>query len=150
MSEKFKYLDGRGTKTLITKLKTTFALISHTHTKSQITDFPSAMKNPSSLTFTGGVSETYDGSSSKIVEIPTTMKGATTTSDGASGLVTTPPKGNSNRYLRSDGTWSVPPDTNTTYSTATSSVNGLMSKTDKAKLDEMTLMSVTDFETLFK
>nr|DAF24406.1 MAG TPA: hyaluronidase [Caudoviricetes sp.] len=44
----------------------------------------------------------------------------------------------------------TPPQKDTTYSTATSSVNGLMSKTDKAKLDEMTLMSVTDFETLFK
>lgn len=134
MSEK-KYLDESGVSRLISKIKTLFAPLSHTHTKSQITDFPSAMKNPSALTFTGGVSETYDGSSSKVVEIPTTMKGATTTSDGASGLVTTPPKGNSNRYLRSDGTWSVPPDTNTTYSNATTSSSGLMSSSDKSKLD---------------
>lgn len=134
MSEK-KYLDESGVSRLISKIKTLFAPRVHTHTKSQITDFPSAMKNPSALTFTGGVSDTYDGSSAKVVEIPTTMKGATDTSDGASGLVTTPLKGASNRYLRSDGTWSVPPDTNTTYSNATTSSAGLMSSSDKSKLD---------------
>ena len=37
------------------------------------------------------------------------------------------------KYLRSDGTWQTPP--NTTYGTATQSANGLMSPTDKAKLD---------------
>jgi hypothetical protein len=37
--------------------------------------------------------------------------------------------------LREDGTWQVPPDNNTTYSNATTSAAGLMSATDKAKLD---------------
>lgn len=134
MNEK-KYLDESGFLRLIQKIKTMFAPLSHTHTKSQITDFPSSLKNPSSLTFTGGVSETYDGSSATIVEIPTTMKGATDTNDGASGLVITPPKGASNRYLRSDGTWSVPPDTNTIYSNATIESDGLMSFDDKIKLE---------------
>lgn len=36
-------------------------------------------------------------------------------------------------FLRYDGTWATP--TNTTYPVATSSANGLMSSTDKAKLD---------------
>lgn len=35
-----KYLDGNGVSHLWAKIKATFALISHTHTKSQITDFP--------------------------------------------------------------------------------------------------------------
>lgn len=39
------------------------------------------------------------------------------------------------KYLREDGTWQVPPDNNTTYSNATTSAAGLMSATDKAKLD---------------
>lgn len=55
------------------------------------------------------------------------MKGATTSAAGSSGLVPAPSSGAANRYLRSDGTWSVPPDTNTTYSDmkgATSSANG--------------------------
>lgn len=63
------------------------------------------------------------------------MKGATSSSAGASGLVPAPAQGASNRYLRSDGTWQVPPDTNTTYSAATQSTAGLMSAADKKKLD---------------
>ena len=44
------------------------------------------------------------------------MKGATADAAGAAGLAPAPAKGAANRYLRSDGTWQVPPDTNTTYS----------------------------------
>ena len=62
-----------------------------------------------------------------------TMKGATTDADGSKGLVPAPSKGSNTRYLRSDGTWVTPP--NTTYPNASSSVNGLMSSSDKAKLD---------------
>ena len=62
------------------------------------------------------------------------FKGATSSAAGGSGLVPAPAKGdNSSKYLKADGTWATPP--NTTYSTATSSTNGLMSSTDKAKLD---------------
>ena len=61
------------------------------------------------------------------------MKGATSSADGATGLVPAPSKGDSSRYLRSDGTWVTPP--NTTYSDATTSAHGLMSASDKAKLD---------------
>lgn len=63
------------------------------------------------------------------------MHGATSSAAGTSGLVPAPAQGASNRYLRSDGTWQVPPDTNTTYSVATQSANGLMSSADKRKLD---------------
>lgn len=63
------------------------------------------------------------------------MTGATTSAAGKAGLAPAPSAGASNRYLRSDGTWQVPPDTNTTYSVATTSVNGLMSASDKSKLD---------------
>lgn len=54
-----------------------------------------------------------------------TMVGATTSADGEGGLVPTPSKGVATRYLRSDGTWVVPPDT--TYGTmkgATASAAG--------------------------
>ena len=45
--------------------------------------------------------------------------------------------GGTTKYLRADGTWAIPPDTNTntTYAIVTTSVNGLMSSTDKTKLD---------------
>ena len=62
------------------------------------------------------------------------FKGATSSAAGGSGLVPAPAQGdNSSKYLKADGTWQTPP--NTTYSNATSSTSGLMSSTDKAKLD---------------
>lgn len=39
------------------------------------------------------------------------------------------------KYLRQDGTWSIPPNDNTTYNDATQSKRGLMSPDDKKKLD---------------
>lgn len=63
------------------------------------------------------------------------MSGATTSAAGKAGLVPAPATGANNRYLRSDGTWAVPPDTNTTYPLASQSANGLMSSADKRKLD---------------
>lgn len=63
------------------------------------------------------------------------MTGATAENNGVAGLAPAPDKGAANRYLRSDGTWQVPPDNNTTYGVATQSGNGLMSAADKTKLD---------------
>ena len=39
------------------------------------------------------------------------MKGATASATGTAGLAPAPAAGAANRYLRSDGTWAVPPDT---------------------------------------
>ena len=49
----------------------TFTPSSHTHTKSQITDFPSSLKNPTSLSIqlNGGTATTYDGSTAKSINI---------------------------------------------------------------------------------
>lgn len=63
------------------------------------------------------------------------MVGATSSTTGKNGLVPAPSKGDATRYLRSDGTWVVPPDT--TYPLATTSDKGLMSKEDKDKLDKI-------------
>ena len=46
---------------------------------------------------------------------PVNMRGATSSVAGSAGYVPAPAAGASNRYLRSDGTWVIPPDTNTTY-----------------------------------
>ena len=62
-----------------------------------------------------------------------TFKAATVSAAGGSGLVPAPAAGENDEYLRGDGTWATPP--NTTYSNATTSTAGLMSSTDKAKLD---------------
>ena len=51
---------------------------SHTHTKSQITDFPTSIKNPAALTlqFNGSTNQTYDGSVAKTFNVTPTAIGA--------------------------------------------------------------------------
>lgn len=61
------------------------------------------------------------------------MRGASATSNGAAGIVPEPKKGQQSKYFRADGTWSMPTDT--TYSTATQTKDGLMSFSDKKILD---------------
>ena len=47
------------------------------------------------------------------------MKGATASVAGTRGLVPAPSAGQQTRFLKGDGTWAVPPDTDTTYSAGT-------------------------------
>lgn len=90
---------------------------------------------------TGHVSNTTNVSKSDITALgipsqDTTysdMTGATAETDGTHGLVPAPKIGKQYYYLRGDGTWSLP--TNTTYNPATTTTNGLMSASDKTKLD---------------
>lgn len=60
---------------------TTFPPLAHTHTKSQISDFPSSLKNPNALTISlNGTSEgAYDGSSAKTINITPASIGASAT-----------------------------------------------------------------------
>lgn len=53
------------------KADAVYSTKSHTHTKSQITDFPASLKNPTSLTIqtNGTTAATYDGSAAKTVNI---------------------------------------------------------------------------------
>lgn len=44
--------------------------LGHTHTKSQITDFPAKLPTPEALTFTGSITGMWDGSAAKTVNIP--------------------------------------------------------------------------------
>ena len=90
---------------------------------------------------TGHVSATTAVAKSDITAlgIPSTnttysvMTGASSSVDGASGLVPQPVAGNQSKYLRGDGQWATP--TNTTYSVATTSANGLMSSAMVTKLN---------------
>lgn len=75
----------------------------------------SLSKSGSTITLKGS-----DGSTTSVTDADTnttysTFKGATTSAAGGTGLVPAPATGAANRYLRSDGTWQVPPDNNTTY-----------------------------------
>lgn len=97
---------------------------------------------PVTTTMTGIVHEpTYDAET-RTIKLPVfggdnttygTFKAATASAAGGSGLVPAPAAGKQGQYLRGDGTWSTP--TNTTYSDATQSTHGLMSTSDKKKLD---------------
>lgn len=55
------------------------------------------------------------------------MNGSTTSTSGTSGLVPAPSSGNSDRYLRSDGTWTVPPNTDT-WDSCTKEHDGYVTK----------------------
>ena len=70
----------------------------------------------------------------------TNMTAATASAAGKAGLVPAPAAGAQTKYLRGDGTWQTPPDTNTTYSAATQTAAGLMSGADKKKLDSGSLV----------
>lgn len=80
-----KCLDGTGLRTVadwvISKLSGK-SDTSHKHTKSQITDFPTALKNPNALTvqFNGTTNQTYDGSVAKTVNITPANIGAAASS----------------------------------------------------------------------
>lgn len=64
----------------VTGKPSTYTPSSHTHTKSQITDFPSSIKNPNSLTISlNGTSQgAYDGSTAKSIDVTPSSIGAAT------------------------------------------------------------------------
>lgn len=71
------------------------------------------------------------------------FKGATTTAAGTAGYVPAPTAGAANRYFRSDGTWTVPPNTNTTYTLTKSGSTITLNGSDGSET------SVTDSNTTY-
>lgn len=72
-----------------------------------------------------------------------TMTAATASVAGKAGLVPAPAAGAQAKYLRGDGTWQTPPTGTSTV--ATTSANGLMSSSDKSKLDKITAPASTGY-----
>lgn len=70
-----------------------------------------------------------------ILDNPKVMEGATAMTDGKQGDVPAPLKGEEGLYLDGSGKWSKPHDT--TYEEATKGMAGLMSASDKDKLDNI-------------
>lgn len=73
----------------------------------------------------------------------TAFKGATTSAAGTAGYVPAPAAGAANRYFRSDGTWTVPPNTNTTYTLTKSGSTITLNGSDGSET------SVTDSNTTY-
>ena len=146
--------------TVDSKHASDFAAASHTHTKSQITDFPTIPTKTSQLTNDSGFKTTdnnttyslsksgstitltgSDGKTTSVTDSDTTYTLPTATSSTLGGVKT------GSNITNSRGTISLtkanvtaalgytPPTTNTTYDVATQSANGLMSSSDKTKLD---------------
>ena len=67
----------------VTGKPSTFTPSTHTHTTSQITNFPTSMKNPNAITISlnGSSQGAYDGSAAKSINITAASLGATTESD---------------------------------------------------------------------
>lgn len=86
-------------------------------------DFTSALKTKLEGIATGAQVNVLEGVklnntalsiSGKAVNIPV-FGGANASSNGTVGAVPAPTKGNQDKYLKADGSWSSPPDNNTTY-----------------------------------
>lgn len=71
------------------------------------------------------------------------FKGASTSAAGTAGYVPAPTAGTANRYFRSDGTWTVPPNTNTTYTLTKSGSTITLNGSDGSET------SVTDSNTTY-
>lgn len=116
----------------------------HTHTKSQITDFPASLKNPTALTIqtNGTTAVIYDGSAAKTVNITKGNIGlgnVDNTADANKSVKYATSAGNASKVNNHAVNIDVPANakfTDTTYGVATASSNGLMSSTDKTKLDD--------------
>lgn len=126
------------------KADAVYSAKSHTHTKSQITDFPASLKNPTALTIqtNGAIAATYDGSAAKIVNITKSNIGlgnVDNTADANKSVKYATSAGNASKVNNHTVNIDVPANakfTDTTYGMATASSNGLMSSTDKTKLDD--------------
>lgn len=110
---------------------------------------------PTSMPANGGNAATVGGHTVAI-DVPagakftdttySAFRAATASAAGGAGLVPAPAAGAQAKYLRADGSWQTP--TNTTYGAATQTANGLMSKDDKKKLDEMVPMTTAEIDAI--
>lgn len=160
----------------VTGKPSTYTPSSHTHTKSQITDFPTipTVNNPTiTITQAGATKGTFTLNQSGATTIALTDNNTTysTATTSANGLMSSTDKSKLDGIASGANAYSLPTassstlggvkttstvtsnsgytacpiisgvpyykDTNTTYSTATTSANGLMSSTDKSKLDSI-------------
>ena len=86
-------------------------------------------------------------SSTSDVELPEgtvyeDFTGASAEGAGEAGLVPAPAQGDQDKFLKADGTWGTPVDTNTTYDVATSETAGLVKPSSEIAVDGEGVMTV--------
>lgn len=132
-----------GLQRFFTGLKSKFAPISHTHKKSEIVDFPA------SLPADGGNAATVNGHTVNS-DVPSGAKFTDTvySHPTSSGNKHIPSGGSAGQFLKwsADGTAVWAADNNTTYNNATQSSAGLMSSTDKKKLDSVDMANTCMYD----
>ena len=141
----------------------------HTHTVSDITDLnlsaasvaeaakATTDKNSKDITtYVADVKKSEDNkkivitkgdSSSTEIELPeaatySAFTGASAEGAGSDGLVPGPAIGDQDKFLKADGTWAVPVDTNTTYVPATTEVAGIVRASTEIMVDGEGIMTV--------
>lgn len=141
----------------------------HTHTVSDITDLnlsaasvaeaakATTDKNEKDITtYVADVKKSEDNkkivitkgdSSSTEIELPeaatySAFTGASAEGAGSDGLVPGPAIGDQDKFLKADGTWAVPVDTNTTYAPATTEVAGIVRASTEITVDGEGIMTV--------
>ena len=141
----------------------------HTHTVSDITDLnlsaasvaeatkATTDKNSKDITtYVADVTKSEDNkkivitkgdSSSTEIELPeaatySAFTGASAEDAGSAGLVPGPVAGDQDKFLKADGTWAVPVDTNTTYAPATTEVAGIVRASTEITVDGEGIMTV--------
>lgn len=141
----------------------------HTHTVSDITDLnlsaasvaeaskATTDKNSKDITtYVADVKKSEDNkkivitkgdSSSTEIELPeaatySAFTGASAEDAGGAGLVPGPVAGDQDKFLKADGTWAVPVDTNTTYAPATTEVAGIVRASTEITVDGEGIMTV--------
>jgi hypothetical protein len=90
---------------------------------------------------------TKGDSSSTEIELPeaatySAFTGASAEGAGSDGLVPGPAIGDQDKFLKADGTWAVPVDTNTTYAPATTEVAGIVRASTEIMVDGEGIMTV--------
>ena len=141
----------------------------HTHTVSDITDLnlsaasvaeaakATTDKNSKDITtYVADVKKSEDNkkivitkgdSSSTEIDLPeaatySAFTGASAEGAGSDGLVPGPAIGDQDKFLKADGTWAVPVDTNTTYAPATTEVAGIVRASTEIMVDGEGIMTV--------
>ncbi len=119
------------------------------NTKITLTD-DSTVRNSVTIKGTGATSVTSDASGNITINSTNTtysnMTAATASAAGSAGLVPAPAAGKQASFLRGDGTWAVPTDTNTHYTTHLYAGSG--SAANAATTNGNTKITLTDDSTV--